>query len=199
MIIGMVEDITKRKYAEEALKKNRDDLEALVAERTSEIQVLKDRLQAENIFLKQELADSHHYGTIIGQSNSIKSVVSQIELVSPTNSSVLIQGDSGTGKELVAREIHKHSSRKNNAFIRVNCAAIPKELYESEFFGHVKGAYTGAVKNRVGRFEAADGGTIFLDEVGEIPLSLQSKLLRVLQESEYERLAKKEHGKSMSV
>ena len=188
MIIGMVEDISRQKQVEEELKRHRDNLEAIVAERTSEIRSLKDRLQAENIMLKQELADTHHYGTIIGQSLSIKSVISQIELVAPTKSSVLIQGESGTGKELVAREIHKNSDRKAHAFIRVNCAAIPKELYESEFFGHVKGAYTGAVKDRVGRFEAADGGTIFLDEVGEIPLSLQSKLLRVLQEGEYERL-----------
>jgi PAS domain S-box-containing protein len=188
MIIGMVEDISRQKQVEEELKKHRDNLEAIVAERTSEIRSLKDRLQAENIMLKQELADTHHYGTIIGQSVSIKSVISQIELVASTKSSVLIQGESGTGKELVAREIHKNSDRKAHAFIRVNCAAIPKELYESEFFGHVKGAYTGAVKDRVGRFEAADGGTIFLDEVGEIPLSLQTKLLRVLQEGEYERL-----------
>jgi PAS domain S-box-containing protein len=195
MIIAMVEDISKRKKLEQKLKKSRDDLEALVAERTSEILELKDRLQAENIFLRQELAESDQYGAIIGQSNSIKSVVSQIELVSPTKSSVLIQGESGTGKELIAREIHKHSPRKDKAFIKVNCAAIPKELYESEFFGHVKGAYTGAVKDRVGRFEAADGGSIFLDEVGEIPQSLQSKLLRVLQEGEYERLGEEKTRK----
>nr|WP_320189986.1 sigma 54-interacting transcriptional regulator [uncultured Desulfobacter sp.] len=196
MIIAMIEDISKPKKLERDLKKHRDNLEIIVAERTSEIQLLKDRLQAENVLLKQELADSHRYGTIIGQSRSMKSVISQIELVSPTGASVLIQGESGTGKELVAREIHKHSSRKSAAFIRVNCAAIPKELYESEFFGHVKGAYTGAVKDRVGRFEAADGGTIFLDEVGEIPLSLQSKLLRVLQEGEYERLGEEKTRKS---
>jgi hydrogenase-4 transcriptional activator len=188
MIIHMIEDITQRKESEEELKKNQDRLESIVVQRTSEIRSLKDRLQAENMLLKQELADSHRYGTIIGQSHSIKSVISQIELVSPTKSSVLIQGGSGTGKELVAREIHKHGPRKGKAFIKVNCAAIPKELYESEFFGHVKGAYTSAVNDRVGRFEAADGGTIFLDEVGEIPLSVQSKLLRVLQEGEYERL-----------
>ena len=188
MIIGMVEDISKRKQVEAELERNRDNLEAIVADRTAEIQKLKDRLQAENVLLKQELAVSHRYGTIIGQSYSIKSVVSQIELVAPTRSSVLIQGASGTGKELVAREIHKHSGRKEHPFVKVNCAAIPKELYESEFFGHVKGAYTGAVKDRIGRFEAADGGTIFLDEVGEIPFSLQGKLLRVLQEGEYERL-----------
>ncbi|WP_022669111.1 sigma-54 interaction domain-containing protein [Desulfospira joergensenii] len=195
MIIAMIEDISKQKKIEQELKAHRDNLETIVAERTSEIQLLKDRLQAENILLKQELADSHRYGTIIGQSRSMKNIISQIELVSPTGSNVLIQGESGTGKELVAREIHKHSSRKASAFVRVNCAAIPKDLYESEFFGHVKGAYTGAVKDRIGRFEAADGGTIFLDEVGEIPLSLQSKLLRVLQEGEYERLGEEKTRK----
>ncbi len=188
MIIAMIEDISKQKKIQQELKAHRDNLETIVAERTSEIQLLKDRLQAENILLKQELADSIQYGTIIGQSQAMKNVISQIELVSSTRSGVLIQGESGTGKELVAREIHTHSNRSNAAFIRVNCAAIPKELYESEFFGHVKGAFTGAVKDRLGRFEAANGGTIFLDEVGEIPLSLQSKLLRVLQEGEYERL-----------
>lgn len=188
MIIAMVEDISEHKRIQAELQQHRDNLEMMVRERTSEIQRLKDRLQAENTLLKQELADTHHYGTIIGRSRSMKHVMSQIELVSPTRSSVLVQGESGTGKELVAREIHKHGSRKAAPFIKVNCAAIPKELYESEFFGHVKGAYTGAVKDRTGRFEAADGGTLFLDEVGEIPLSLQSKLLRVLQEGEYERL-----------
>ncbi|MFZ0725731.1 MAG: sigma 54-interacting transcriptional regulator [Desulfobacterales bacterium] len=166
----------------------RDNLEKIVAQRTAEIRLLKDRLQAENVFLKQELAHTQSYGTIIGQSHSIKSIISQIELVSPTDANVLIQGESGTGKELIAREIHKHSNRVNRPLIKVNCAVIPKDLYESEFFGHVKGAFTGAVKDRVGRFEAADGGTIFLDEVGEILLDLQSKLLRVLQEGQYERV-----------
>jgi PAS domain S-box-containing protein len=187
-ILGMVEDISKRKQAEAEILKARDDLEDIVAQRTREIGQLKDRLQAENIFLKQELADVQSYGTIIGKSYPIKTVISQIELVAPTDANVLIHGESGTGKELVAREIHKHSSRKEMPLIKVNCATIPKDLYESEFFGHVKGAFTGAVKDRIGRFEAADGGTIFLDEVGEIPLDLQSKLLRILQEGEYERL-----------
>ncbi|XPS86586.1 two component, sigma-54 specific, transcriptional regulator, Fis family [Desulfosarcina variabilis str. Montpellier] len=160
----------------------------MVAERTREIQSLKDRLQAENLILKQELAESQSYGTIIGESHPIKTVISQIELVAPTDANVLIHGESGTGKELVAREIHRHSQRQDNPLIKVNCATIPKDLYESEFFGHVKGAFTGAVKDRIGRFETANGGTIFLDEVGEIPLDLQSKLLRILQEGEYERL-----------
>ncbi len=185
---NLASEITRRKKAEEAIQKAHDELEKLVAERTKEIQLLKDRLQAENVFLKQELAASHAYGTIIGDSHPIKTVISQIELVAPTDANVLIHGESGTGKELVAREIHKHSSRKEKPLIKVNCATIPKELYESEFFGHVKGSFTGAVKDRIGRFEAADGGTIFLDEVGEIPFDLQSKLLRILQEGEYERL-----------
>ena len=189
-ILGMVEDISERKRAEQKIIQSRDDLEAVVAERTREIQSLKDRLQAENLILKQELAESQSYGTIIGDSHPIKTVISQIELVAPTDANVLIHGESGTGKELVAREIHRHSQRQDNPLIKVNCATIPKDLYESEFFGHVKGAFTGAVKDRIGRFETADGGTIFLDEVGEIPLDLQSKLLRILQEGEYERLGK---------
>ena len=160
----------------------------MVADRIKEIRLLKDRLQAENLILRRELAESQSYGTIIGESHPIKTVISQIELVAPTDANVLIHGESGTGKELVAREIHRHSRRKEKPMIKVNCATIPKDLYESEFFGHVKGAFTGAVRDRIGRFEAADGGTIFLDEIGEIPLDLQSKLLRILQEGEYERL-----------
>ena len=182
------EEISQRKRAERKIIESRDALEDMVAERTREIRTLKDRLQAENWILKEELAESQSYGTIIGESDPIKIVVSQIELVSPTDANVLIHGESGTGKELVAREIHRHSRRKDRPMVKVNCATIPKDLYESEFFGHVKGAFTGAVKDRIGRFEAADGGTIFLDEVGEIPLDLQSKLLRILQEGEYERL-----------
>ncbi|MGB5987328.1 MAG: sigma 54-interacting transcriptional regulator [Desulfobacterales bacterium] len=187
-IIGMVEDITQRKVAEEAIIQSRDELESIVSARTREIRRLKDRLQAENQILKQELADSQSYGDIVGKSFPIKTVIAQIELVAPTDANVLIHGESGTGKELVAREIHRHSQRKAAPMIKVNCATIPKDLYESEFFGHVKGAFTGALRDRIGRFEAADGGTIFLDEVGEIPLDLQSKLLRILQEGEYERL-----------
>jgi len=187
-IIGMVEDISKRKQAEQDIIDSRDNLEKIVAERTQEIRLLKDRLQAENLILRRELAESQSYGTIIGESYPIKTVISQIELVAPTDANVLIHGESGTGKELVAREIHRHSRRKEKPMVKVNCATIPKDLYESEFFGHVKGAFTGAVKDRIGRFEAADGGTIFLDEIGEIPLDLQSKLLRILQEGEYERL-----------
>ena len=138
-------------------------------------------------YSKEEL-ERMHFSQITHPDDQDTNEVLFKKLISNTKSGVLIQGESGTGKELVAREIHSHSSRSEAVFIRVNCAAIPKELYESEFFGHVKGAFTGVVKERIGRFEAADGGTIVLDEVGEIPLSLQSKLLRILQEGEYERL-----------
>lgn len=125
---------------------------------------------------------------LVGQSRTLRVILRQIDLVASTDATVLILGESGTGKELVAREIHKQSQRRDQPLVRVNCASIPRELYESEFFGHVKGAFTGATRDRAGRFESAEGGTLFLDEVGEIPLELQSKLLRVLQEGEYERV-----------
>ncbi len=143
-------------------------------------------LEFENEFLQDEVRAS--FGSIIGASHSLSRVLSQIATVAPTEANVLIQGESGTGKELVARAIHDMSARKKHPLVRVNCASIPKELFESEFFGHVRGAFTGAIKDRVGRFELADGGTLFLDEIGEIPLDLQSKLLRVLQEGQFERL-----------
>src|SRR5215469_11003671 len=127
-------------------------------------------------------------GEIIGQSAALRQIIRQVEMVAPTDVTVLILGETGTGKELIAREIHRHSRRKDKPLVPVNCACIPKDLYESEFFGHAKGAFTSAVKDRVGRFEAAAGGTLFLDEIGEIPLELQSKLLRVLQEKCYERV-----------
>jgi transcriptional regulator with GAF, ATPase, and Fis domain len=126
-------------------------------------------------------------GEIIGQSAALRQIIRQVEMVAPTDVTVLILGETGTGKELIAREIHARR-RKDKPLVPVNCACIPKDLYESEFFGHAKGAFTGAVKDRVGRFEAAAGGTLFLDEIREIPLELQSKLLRVLQEKCYERV-----------
>lgn len=129
-----------------------------------------------------------NFGGFIGQSRAHREVLKQIQLVAPTEANVLILGESGTGKELVARAIHERSRRRDNPMIRVNCASIPEELFESEFFGHAKGAFSGAWHDRVGRFEAADGGTLFLDEVGEIPFVLQAKLLRVLQEGEFERV-----------
>jgi len=125
---------------------------------------------------------------IIGQGSVWQKIIHQIEVVAQTDATVLILGETGTGKELIARELHRRSRRKDKPLVRVNCARIPKELYESEFFGHVKGSFTGAVKDRIGRFEAAEGGTLFLDEIGEIPMELQSKLLRVLQEKSYERV-----------
>jgi transcriptional regulator with GAF, ATPase, and Fis domain len=153
-----------------------------------EIERLKAQLELENTFLKEEVLEAQNFGEIVGQGPAIANLVQQIELVAPTDATVLITGESGTGKELVAREIHRRSHRKDHPLVRVNCASIPKDLYESEFFGHAKGAFTGAMKDRAGRFQAADGGTLFLDEVGEIPLEMQSKLLRVLQEGEYERV-----------
>src|SRR5580704_7977677 len=128
------------------------------------------------------------FGEIIGQSRAWRQITKQTEMVAPTDATVLVLGETGTGKELIARELHRRSRRKDKPLVRVNCACIPKELYESEFFGHARGAFTSAVKDRVGRFEAAAGGTLFLDEIGEIPLELQSKLLRVLQEKCYERV-----------
>ena len=153
-----------------------------------EIERLSAQLAAENTYLREELSESEAFGDIVGQSPAIAQVVKLIEVVAPTEATVLITGESGTGKELVSRAIHERSRRKERPLIRVNCASVPRELYESEFFGHVKGSFTGALKDRAGRFEMADGGTLFLDEVGEIPMELQSKLLRVLQEGEYERV-----------
>lgn len=129
-----------------------------------------------------------NFGRIIGESQILKKMLAQLEAVAQTSASVLIQGESGVGKELVAHAIHSRSMRSDGPLVKVNCASIPHELFESEFFGHVKGAFTGAHRDRIGRFQLADGGTLFLDEIGEIPLDLQGKLLRVLQESEYERV-----------
>ncbi len=164
----------------------------------AEIERLRQQLELENAYLREEVAEAQVFGEIVGQSPALRTVERQIELVAPTDASVLILGESGTGKELVAREIHRRSARRDRPLIKVNCASVPGELYESEFFGHVKGAFTGAVKDRVGRFQAADGGTLLLDEVGEIPPALQSKLLRVLQEGQYERLGE-ERTRSVNV
>jgi len=170
-------DISDRKHAEEKLHK------AL-----AEVQALRKRLEQENAYLQEEILAEHNYKEIVGNGEALHNIIRQIELVSPTDANVLISGESGTGKELIARAIHRSSQRGDRPLIRVNCASIPRELFESEFFGHVKGAFTGAIGDRTGRFELAHGGTIFLDEVGEIPLELQSKLLRVLQERQFERV-----------
>jgi len=149
---------------------------------------LREELERERDYLREEVQVSMNFGRVIGESPALKKMLARLEAVAQTEATVLIQGESGVGKELVAHVIHASSPRRDGPLVKVNCAAMPHELFESEFFGHVKGAFTGAHRDRVGRFELADGGTIFLDEVGEIPLSLQSKLLRVLQESEYERV-----------
>ena len=153
----------------------------MIAEFTSEARRLRRDNQE---FKKQFSAQS----VLTGESVPAKALRQQIRLMAPTNGRVLIYGESGTGKELIARAIHEASGRSDRPLIRVNCAAIPRELFESEFFGHVRGAFTGATRDRIGRFELADGGTLFLDEVGEIPLELQGKLLRVLQEGNFERV-----------
>lgn len=154
----------------------------------TEIESLREQLELENEYLREELKGAGAFGELIGQSPALEAVSRQIDLVAPTDAAVLILGESGTGKELIAREIHRRSRRADRPLIKVNCAAIPRELYESEFFGHAKGSFTGALRDRVGRFELAEGGTLFLDEVGEIPLELQAKLLRVLQEGDLERV-----------
>ena len=153
-----------------------------------EVEKLQRRLQGENEYLQEQVQQAFEFGEILGRSNALSEVLRNIRLVAPTDSTVLIGGESGTGKELVARAIHAGSARHERPLITVNCASIPRELFESEFFGHVKGAFTGALRDRLGRFQLADKGTLFLDEVGEIPLGLQSKLLRVLQEGTFERV-----------
>ena len=159
---------------------------------------LKAQLELENTYLREEVREAKSFGEIVGESRELRHLMRQMDMVAPTDATVLILGESGTGKELVAREIHQRSRRADRPLIRVNCASIPKDLYESEFFGHAKGAFTGALKDRAGRFEAADGGTLFLDEVAEIPLDLQSKFLRVLQEKQYERVGE-ERTRSVNV
>jgi formate hydrogenlyase transcriptional activator len=148
----------------------------------------KKRLGAENAYLVNEIRTEQNFGDIIGGSSGLRKVMQQVQLVAPTDATVLITGESGTGKELVARAIHDRSERSGRTLVKLNCAAVTESLFESEFFGHVKGAFTGALKDKPGRFELADGGTLFLDEIGEVPLAMQAKLLRVLQEQELERI-----------
>ena len=209
-------EIMERRRAEEELQKAHAELELRVRERTgelrktnekltheiderkvadkslhsayAEIKRLKDQLQAENIYLQQEVARQYNFGELIGQSEALSQVFSLVEQVAPMNATVLIHGETGTGKGVVARAIHGSSVRKNRPMITVNCSALPANLIESELFGREKGAFTGANVRQIGRFELADRGTIFLDEIGEMPLELQSKLLRVIQDGEFERL-----------
>ncbi len=192
-VLGVLGAFVRASFCGEALHSLRmvaDHVAAAIANARAfeENARLRKQLELENEYLRDELNDVQAFGEILGVSAAIRGVEEEIGQVAPTDATVLILGESGTGKELVAREIHQRSDRSAQPMIRVNCASVPVELYESEFFGHVKGAYTGAVKDRVGRFAAADGGTLFLDEVGEIPIGLQSKLLRVLQEGQYERV-----------
>jgi formate hydrogenlyase transcriptional activator len=153
-----------------------------------EIQALKDQLAKENLYLQEEVRTEHNFGEVVGESDTLRRVLRQVETVAPTDSTVLIGGETGTGKELVARAVHDLSPRKDRTFVKLNCSAIPTGLLESELFGHERGAFTGAITQKVGRFELAHKGTLFLDEVGDIPPELQPKLLRVLQEQEFERL-----------
>ncbi len=153
-----------------------------------EIGILRARLEEENAYLREEVTSVLGDGALIGDSLGLRKVVRQIELVAPTDATVLITGESGTGKELVARAIHEHGARATRPLIKVNCGAVAETLFESEFFGHVRGAFTGAIQDRLGRFELAHGGSIFLDEIGDVPPALQAKLLRVLQEGELERV-----------
>jgi len=153
-----------------------------------EIAALRDKLALEKVYLEDELRSHYDFEEIVGESPALQAVLAQVETVAPTSSAVLIRGETGTGKELIARAIHELSPRKARTLVKLNCAAIPTGLLESELFGHERGAFTGAIAQKLGRFELADGGTLFLDEVGDIPLELQPKLLRVLQEQEFERL-----------
>lgn len=166
------------------LKKVENALQAAL----SEIEELKDRLEQENIYLQEEIKLEHNFDEIIGRSKALKAALKKIERVAPTDTTVLILGETGTGKELITRAIHNRSARKERPLVKINCATLPANLIESELFGHEKGAFTGALQKRIGRFDLANGGTIFLDEIGELPLELQAKLLRVLQEGEFERL-----------
>ncbi len=183
-VVGAVivfRDITQRREADEKLRAAHEEVDRL-----------RERLELENAYLQEEIRiEGNHHG-IVGRSAAIQKILRQVELVAPTDATVLITGESGTGKELIARAIHDASKRSRRPLIRVNCATIPRELFESEFFGHAKGAFAGTVRDGVGRFELADGGTLFLDEVADMPIELQGKLLRVLEENNFERVGEEQ-------
>jgi formate hydrogenlyase transcriptional activator len=215
-LAARLQAMVRIKRAEEALQEAHDELERRVLARTAElaaansalkreieerktaerrlsravekIQELQQRLQNENVYLREEIKLAHNFEEIVGVSDALKYVLYKIEQVAPTEATALVMGETGTGKELIARAIHHASRLSARPLVKVNCATLPANLIESELFGHEKGAFTGAQARQTGRFELADGGTIFLDEIGELPLSLQSKLLRVLQDGEFERL-----------
>src|SRR5208283_3019873 len=211
-----IRDITLRKQAEEALRKAYDETDLRVKERTAdlvevnqqllreieerkkaeesllealkEVKQLKNQLRKENLYLREEINLIHSHKDIVGNSEAIRTVLKQVEQVAPTDSTVLIQGETGSGKELLAHAIHNLSARKGRLMIKVNCAALPPTLIESELFGREKGAFTGALSKQIGRFELADASTIFLDEIDALPIEVQAKLLRVLESGEFERL-----------
>jgi len=184
LISGAIRDVTERKQAEEALRQNVAQLQ----EDMDELRAAKEKVSEEKLYLEQAIDTELGFGEIIGRSSALQEVMRKVAKVAPSDATVLLLGETGTGKELVARALHRMSQREGNSFIKLNCAAIPSGLLESELFGHEKGAFTGAVARKLGRLELADRGTLFLDEIGEIPLSLQPKLLRVLQDQEFERL-----------
>ncbi len=184
-----LEELVKKRTAELVVAKEEAEKRKQIAETAlSEIKKLKEQLEAERAYLQEEIKLECNHENIIGQSDGLKYVLYKIEQIADSDTTVLILGETGTGKELIARAIHNLSSRKNRALIKVNCAALPSNLIESELFGHEKGAFTGSHARHLGRFEVADGATLFLDEIGELPLELQPKLLRVIQDGEFERL-----------
>jgi chemotaxis protein methyltransferase CheR len=197
-VISLALDITEKKSIEDALRKTNTDLELEVAEHMQtekelrkalkEIEELKEQLQADYTYLREEIKLEHNFNEIIGESNALKYVLFKIEQIANIDTTVLVLGETGTGKELVARAIHNMSPRKNRPLVKVDCATLPSNLIESELFGHEKGSFTGSQERTIGRFELANGSTIFLDEIGELPLELQSKLLRVIQDGEFERI-----------
>ena len=174
---GVFRDVTDRRQREEALRRSYEEIERL-----------KDKLEAESDYLRSEISVTQARGELTGQSAAVVAVLGEIEQVAPTDSIVLVRGETGSGKELVAQAIHRLSPRRNRVMVKVNCAALPSGLIESELFGREKGAFTGALTRQAGRFEIADGSTLFLDEIGELPLDLQAKLLRVIESGEFERL-----------
>jgi transcriptional regulator with GAF, ATPase, and Fis domain len=176
-LYGVLQDITERQLSQVAL-----------AEALAEVKQLQEQLKEENVYLREEIRREHDLGEIVGQSEPFKLTLSKVQQVAETDATVLVLGETGTGKELLARAIHDHSSRRDRPLVKVNCATLPRGLIESELFGHVQGAFTGAVADKSGRFQLADGGSIFLDEIGELEPDLQAKLLRVLQEGEFERV-----------
>ena len=184
LFMALVEDISESRRAEETMLATVDQLRQV----TTALEAARGKLTEEKLYLEEAISGELGFGDIVGRSDALQQVMNKVAKVAPSNATVLLLGETGTGKELVARAIHRMSRRPNQPFIKMNCAAIPSGLLESELFGHEKGAFTGAVAKKIGRIELADQGTLFLDEIGEIPLDLQPKLLRVLQDREFERL-----------